>query len=638
MSSSSAFKSCAIAIALIGATFVALWPVGANGFIGFDDPRYITRNEEVRAGLTSRGVVWAFTTTHAYNWHPLTWLSHMTDVELFGLDPAAHHRVSVALHAANAVLLFVLLRSSTGALWPSALVAFLFALHPLRVESVAWASERKDVLGASFWLLTMLLYVAWTRRPGTARFVSVVAAFAAGLMAKPMLVTLPFVLLLFDVWPLGRVQTEALPVKSKRKTSSAKAATASPQPWRSMPGRTGGAGHASPWRRLIVEKTPLLVLAAGASVMTLRAQQGIVQSVERFPLPARIANAAISCARYLGKMFWPQDLAVFYPYRELSLASPTALGAIALLLAITALAVRCRRRGYPIVGWLWFLGTLVPVLGLVQAGIQSMADRYTYLPGIGILIALVWAAAEQLERRGALDRAVARHALFATATVVLAVLGWLTWRQTMTWRDDETLFAHAASATRDSYWAHYNLGLTLLDGGRAGEAIPQFEDAVRLQPTSVEALVNLGRALEQSGRVPEAIAAFRRAREANREDLPAARHLSRLLVSSGGASEAETVAAIAASRWPDDSQLQYTTGIARLMLDRPGDALEPLRRAVAIDPAYAAAHNALGIALVRAGDRAAAIEHFQRAVEIEPDYLEARQNLARVGSAPTLSP
>ena len=337
-------------------------------------------------------------------------------------------------------------------------------------------------------------------------------------------------------------------------------------------------------------------------------------------------------------MVWPQDLAVFYPYRELSLASPPALGAIALLIAITALAVRWRRRGYPIVGWLWFLGTLVPVLGLVQAGIQSMADRYTYLPGIGILIAVVWSAAEALARRGALDRPAVRRALFAAAIVVLAVLGSLTWRQTMTWRDDETLFAHAAAATRDSYWARYNLGLTLLDGGRAGEAVPQFEQAVQLEPTSVEALVNLGRALEQSGRVPEAIAAFRRARDANREDLPAARHLSRLLVSSGGATEAETVATTAAERWPEDPQLRYTIGIARLMLDRPGDALEPLRRAVAIDPAYAAAHNALGIALARTGDRAGAIEHFERAVEIEPDYLEARQNLARVASSSTPVP
>ncbi len=305
--------------------------------------------------------------------------------------------------------------------------------------------------------------------------------------------------------------------------------------------------------------------------MTLRAQQGIVQSVERFPLPGRIANAAVSIARYLGKMVWPQDLAVFYPYRELSLASAPALGAIALLIAITALAVRWRRRGYPIVGWLWFLGTLVPVLGLVQAGIQSMADRYTYLPGIGILIAVVWSAAEALARRDALDRPAVRRALFAAAIVVLAVLGSLTWRQTMTWRDDETLFAHAAAATRDSYWARYNLGLTLLDGGRAGEAVPQFEEAVQLEPTSVEALVNLGRALEQSGRVPEAIAAFRRARDANREDLSAARHLSRLLVSSGGATEAETVATTAAGA------LARGPAVALHHRHRPVDA-RPARR------------------------------------------------------------
>ncbi len=622
MSFSVASKSWAIALALVAATSVAFWPVGGNGFIGFDDPRYIINNPELRAGLTARSVAWAFTTPYANNWHPLTWLSHMVDVELFGLEPAGHHRVSVALHAANAVLLFLLLRCSTAALWPSALVAFLFALHPLRVESVAWASERKDVLGAFFWFVTMLLYVAYARRPSAGRYVSVVVAFAAGLMSKQMLVTLPFVLLLFDVWPLGRAQPEpAPPPKPKRKSDSAPAAMAR-----------------RPWRSLIVEKIPLLVLAAGASLMTLRAQQWIVQSVESFPLPGRIANAVVSCARYLGKMVWPQDLAVFYPYRELSLVSPPVLAAAALLVAISALAVRWRRRGYPIVGWLWFLGTLVPVLGLVQAGIQSMADRYTYLPGIGILIAVVWSATEALERRDALGRVAVRRALFAAAMLVLVVLGSLTWRQSMTWRNDETLFAHAAAVTRDSYWARYNLGLTLLDGGRAGEALPQFEEAVRLEPTSAEALVNLGRALEQSGRAPEAIAAFRRAHDVNREDLPAARHLSRALVASGGASEAETVAAAAAQYWPDDPQLRYTAGIARLMLDRPEQALEPLRRAVAIDPGYAAAHNALGIALARTGDRAGAIEHFQRAVEIEPEYAEARQNLARVATTPPLSP
>jgi Flp pilus assembly protein TadD len=520
----------------------------------------------------------------------------------------------VALHAVNAALLFTLLRVSTGALWSSALVAFLFALHPLRVESVAWASERKDVLSAAFWLLTMLLWVIHARRPSPARYAAVAVSFAAGLMAKPMLVTLPFVLLLWDVWPLGRWRREAQPKRAPR--SKSVVAPASPS-----------------WRRLVVEKVPLLVLAAGASLMTLRAQQGIVQSVEHFPLAGRIANAALSCVRYLGKMLWPVDLAVFYPYRERSLVSPEVLGALALLVALTAVAIHQRRRGYPLVGWFWFLGTLVPVLGLVQAGIQSMADRYTYVPGIGILIAVVWAGGEALDRLEGAVAAGARRATAAAAMVAIAVLGVLTWRQTETWRNDETLFAHAASATGDNYWARYNLGLTLLDAGRSGEAVPQFEDAVRLEPTSVEALINLGRALEQSGRVPEAVTAYRRAHETDRENLPAARHLSRLLISSGSPGEAEAVATSAAERWPEDAQLRYTTGIARLMADRPDQAVDPLRDAIAIDPAYAAAHNALGIALARIGDSAGAVEHFRRAVEIEPGYDEARENLARVSGA-----
>jgi Flp pilus assembly protein TadD len=384
---------------------------------------------------------------------------------------------------------------------------------------------------------------------------------------------------------------------------------------------------------LLAEKAPLLVLAAAASAMTLRAQQGIVQSVDTFPLESRLANAVLSCARYLGKMVWPVDLAVFYPYRERSFASLEVGGALALLAVLTALAVARWRRGYPIVGWLWFLGSLVPVLGLVQVGIQSMADRYTYLPGIGVLIFGVWFLADAAERWRLFAAPAARAAAAVAAMGVIAALGFLTWRQTHTWRDDEALFRHAALVTDDNYWASYNLGFSLLQTGRAGEAVPWFEEAVRIEPT-LEAQSNLGRSLERSGRVEEAVLAFHRAAEIAPEDIVAARDLTRVLVTNGRPRDAALLAERAAARWTEDPELHYTLGLARLFLDDPASALEPLARSIELNPAFAAAHNALGIALARTGGAAGAIEHFERALEIEPEYHEARENLAKMRVPP----
>jgi Flp pilus assembly protein TadD len=380
----------------------------------------------------------------------------------------------------------------------------------------------------------------------------------------------------------------------------------------------------------LAEKAPLLALAALASVLTLRAQQGVVQTVESFPLESRLANAVISCVRYLGKLAWPVDLAVFYPYRERSFGSPELWGALALLAALSAVVFALRHRGYPPMGWLWFLGTMVPVLGLVQVGIQSMADRYTYIPSIGVLWAGVWGLTELVEQGSRSGGAGVRRAAVAASIGLLALLGHLTWRQSLHWRDDEALFTRAVEVTRDSYWARYNLGLTLLNAGRANEAVANLEEAVRLVPSSREALVNLGVALEATQRAEEAISAFRRATAIPPPDRFAARHLSRALVSNGRPAEADGVLEDALGRWPEDPQLHYSRGLAGILVDRPSAAIEPLSRASDLDPGYAAAHNALGIALARTGDRAGAIEHFERAVELEPDYHEARDNLARL--------
>jgi tetratricopeptide (TPR) repeat protein len=386
-----------------------------------------------------------------------------------------------------------------------------------------------------------------------------------------------------------------------------------------------GAREAVPVSRLLAEKAPLLLLAVAAGALTLRAQRGIVQSTEVFPIAARIANAFVSYARYLAKLLWPVDLAVFYPYRARSFAEAETWAAVLIVVGLTSAAVMLRRRGYTIVGWLWFLGTLVPVLGLVQAGIQSMADRYTYVPVIGILIVVVWGAADLLR-----SLRVPAPAAAAGSMAVLVVLSTLTWRQVEVWRDDESLFGHAARVTTGSYWAHYNLGLTLLNTGRGAEAVPEFEEAARVEPSSNQALENLGFALEAAGRIDDAAAAFERAARADESDLSAAQNWARVLVTHDRAAEALPVAEAALRRWPADAQLNYSVGLSHLFLDRPELAIHPLTRAIAANPGYAAAQNALGIAFARQGDRAAAIEHFKRALELEPTYQEARANLAMV--------
>lgn len=614
-------------VVLVASTFVAFSPVRDNGFVAFDDPRYITANQHVRDGLTWDGVVWAFTTTHAYNWHPLTWLSHMLDVELFGLDPGLHHLSNVVRHAVAAALLLVVLHGLSGAFWRSTFVAFVFALHPLRVESVAWASERKDVLGALFWILTMAAYGWYAKRPAPGRYGLLCAVFVLGLLAKPMLVTLPFVLLLLDFWPLGRLR---LGQATPRAGSVEKQRPSSSRPRKRKQGarsesQGGPRDHGARLSVLVLEKLPLLLATLGAIAVTLVAQRGVVQTAERFPIEARMGNAVLAYVRYLGKLLWPERLAVFYPWRSIGLAAWEVWAAAALIVLLTVLALRHWRRGYPVTGWFWYLGTLVPVIGLVQVGMQSIADRYSYLPGIGVVVVATWAVAQATEKRPRTARAAS-----AAGVALLAVLASLTWRQAHVWRDDETLFRHAVEVTEDSYWAHYNLGLTLLGAGRSAEAVPHFEEAVRLEPTSREALTNLGVSLEETGQAEKAVAAFQRAAEIDPENRFAVRHLTRALVTNDRPYEAAAILQNVVRRWPEDPELHYSLGIARLELGQLVPAIESLQRSVALDAGSAAAHNALGIALARRGDLAAAHRHFTRAVELDPSYGEARRNLERL--------
>jgi len=468
-------RPAAACLILALSVFAVYGRTAGHSFITFDDEQYVASNPVVQRGLTAGGFAWAFTTTHAANWHPLAWLSHMADAELFGMGAGGHHLVNVLLHAANAVLLFLALGALTGAPARSAFVAALFALHPLHVESVAWVSERKDLLCGTFWILSMGAYAAYAARGGWKRYLPVAACLALALLAKPMAVTLPFVLLLLDFWPLRRV------------------------------------GNV-PARRLLLEKVPLLALSLASCVATYLAQQsGGAMSPFPVPLWARLANAAAAYVAYLGKTLWPAALSVFYPHPWAvgmpGLPAWRWVGASLLLLAITALALRAARaRPYLATGWLWFLGTLVPVIGLVQAGEQGMADRYTYLPLVGVFIVLAWGIPDLLE-----ERPWKRPALAAAAGAVLVLLALLSFRQAGLWRDTVTLFRHAVAVTENNWMAHNVLGYALEKDGRSAEALEELRESVRIQPNFMKSRYNLGNALLAHGDFDGAIFHFRAA-------------------------------------------------------------------------------------------------------------------------------
>jgi tetratricopeptide (TPR) repeat protein len=541
----------AVCAALVALTLLTYSGVLSNGFVNYDDGVYVAANPHVQNGLRGDAPAWAFTATANSNWHPVTWLSHMLDVQLFGLDASKHHATSLLLHAANVLLLFLLLVRMTGALWRPAFAAALFAVHPLGVESVAWIAERKNVLSTLFWLLTTLAWLRWLERKTVSRYALVVSLFALGLMAKPMLVTLPFTLMLFDYWPLKR---------------------------------TSG-------RPLVGEKIPLFAMAAVSSVVTVAVQHGggALKTLERFSLSQRVANAVLAYVGYLGKTVWPASLAVFYPYPRIGLMSIGVAAAAVLLAAVTGFAIsRASKRPYLAVSWLWYLGTLVPVIGIVQAGEQSMADRYTYVPLIGIFVALSWGLGElkSLSRPAAI-------AIKAGAACSIAVLLILTRAQAATWSGSESLFRHALAVTADNWTAHNNLGGLYVEQGRTAEAVAEFEETIRIRPGFAEGHYNLALALGKTGRSPESI-----------EHYDEALRLK-----------------------PDYQEARYNFGNALMRAGRLTEAIDEYEKALALKADDANAHNNLAIALGRTGRRPEAIEHYREALRLNPNLDAARENL-----------
>jgi tetratricopeptide (TPR) repeat protein len=612
-----------ISILLALITLVVFSPVFSSDFVNYDDPDYVTANSHVQSGLEWANVVWAFQTGHASNWHPLTWLSHMLDCQLFGEKATGPHLTNLFLHAANTVLLFLLLRRITGAHWRSALVAALFALHPLHVESVAWISERKDLLSAFFFFLTLLAYTRYaqgskspspsptllfTKSPLVFYILSLFL-YALGLMSKPMLVTLPFVLLLLDWWPLRRFSP-------------------------SIRQSTNPLFHHSttPFPRLLLEKIPFLALAAASCIVTFLVQRKGGAVSASISLGARISNALVSYVRYLGKTFWPFDLSVLYPHPG-QWPAQSVIASTILLLALTATLIALARKpaangrsssplpsdgsgvrgegpgagfGRPwfIVGWLWFLGTLIPVIGIIQVGIQSMADRYTYLPLIGIFIILAWSAGEVFDHfhPGAISLCNSCNPFNLcniSAAALLAACSLRTAHQVSYWRNSETLFRHATRVTRNNYLAYNNLGYFLSGKDKLDEAMENYRRALEINPNYEDALNNLGFALAGQKRQAEAIIQYDRALRIR----------------------------------PDHVEVHNNLGNALSETGKIDEAIEHYRFVLKHKPDHADAHNNLGIALAMQGKLDEAIPHFQAAVKYKQDYASAHSNLGNAFAA-----
>lgn len=571
-------KELLISLVICLLVFALYWPVSDYGFINYDDPIYVTDNEHVQAGLTIEGLIWAFRDMKSSsNWHPMTWMSHMLDWQLFRANAGGHHWTNVIFHLINTILLFFLLRLMTGNFWPSACVAAFFAVHPLNVESVAWVAERKNVLSTCFGLLTLLFYVFYIRKPGWKRYLPVPVFFALGLMAKPMLVTLPFLMLLLDFWPLGR-----FPIHP----STGRA----PQ---SLVGTEQALSRPMTFSGLLLEKIPLLLMASCSVILTILAAKtgGALTTFTPFPLTLRLANSLHSYTAYIGKFFWPRDLAVFYTYPGDLVLWQTIFSGF-LIASVTVLVLKqARLRPYLLVGWFWFLGTLVPVIGLIQVGLQGMADRYAYLPLIGLFIMLVWGAVD-------FSRNSDRYRMLMIVLFALLILagGLFTHNQLRFWESSRSLFAHALSVTEQNDIAHSNLARPLFQEGDWEGAASHYREAIRINPRYPNHYNNLGAVLVHQGKIDEAIILYRKALNLNPQHAGA-------LFNLGLAMEA-------LKRWPEADAFYET-----LLREDPDHRYAPRQR---------------GMLAMKAGNHREAFLFFQEALRRNSNDPELKRLLLQV--------
>ncbi len=552
---------------LIVTTLAVYWPVRNHEFINLDDNVYLTNNPIVKRGLTFKNITWALTSGHASNWHPLTWISHMLDVELYGLEPGRHHMTSVLFHILSTLMLFILLRRMTGSVWRSGFVAALFALHPLQVESVAWVAQRKTVLSTFLGMLTLWSYARYVEEPGGPRYLATLLFFILSLLSKPMLVTLPFIMLLLDYWPLDRCR-QGMPKK----------------------GNNARQWGIKTW--LLIEKVPFFALAAASSTVTYLAQRewGAVSSLEMIPLKLRISNALVSYIAYIIKMIWPQRLAVFYPYPA-DIQMWKVAGASMLLATISfGVIVSMKRHPYLWVGWFWYIGALVPMIGLVQVGAQALADRYAYVILIGLFIMIAWGVPEFWDKMN-----LPRIGLYLIAAISLLMLLNGSWFQNRYWRNSIELFSQTLNITSNNFVVHNGLGSALVLKGRTAEAITQFSEALRIKPHYAEAHNNLGVALEVQGRDAEAVAHF---------------------------SEALRIK-------PDYAEAYNNIGGAMLRQGKVDEAIYLLSTGLRKNPNYAEAYNNLGVAWLRKGRVETSMIFFRKALQIMPDYSDAQENLKK---------
>ena len=627
------------------------FPTVHNDFVGFDDPDYVTANAHVQRGLTWETVPWAFRSTAACNWHPLTWLSHMLDVQLFGLQPWGHHLTSILLHGMNTVLVFLVFKRMTGSVWRSCFVAAVFGLHPLHVESVAWISERKDVLSTFFWMLTLWAYAQYARGrtarnpvdaaevgrdalprvqadqqvgptklgptgailkcSGTGSYVLALVFFALGLMSKPMLVTLPFVLLLLDYWPLREFKSLELQ-SSDPKELAINSSTHN--------------SKLSNFLRLTAEKIPFFLLAAVVSGITYVVQKQSGSVTSGLPFVDRVENAVVSYCRYLGKLFCPVDLAVYYPYPDRWPATIVCSACLVLLVvSVFAIALR-RNHPYLLVGWFWFIGTLAPVIGLVQVGLQAMADRYTYVPSLGIFMMLAWGIHDLSSRwRGKL----LKPALAAALVIPLCIV--LSRHQIGYWKDSETLFRRAIAVTKDNYLAYDNLGTALTAKGKLDEAVGEYQEALRIKPDFAEAHNNLGSCLEKKGELAEAIDQFVQALKLNPGFAEAHFNLAAALGDAGRIQDAIAQYQEAIRLTPDFTDARYNLGnVLSGMPGRLDDAVAQYLALLQIDPSYAEARYNLALVCYRRGNRDAARIQLQVVVKQRPCFVEGRRLLGAI--------